>query len=58
MKESEKRYLKKRKNLRIARGEDISYIREKKSVKSINYLIFLAVLYLSSYIYFAFFYFA
>ena len=58
MKESEKRYLQKRQNLRAARGEDASYLKEKNSVKTVNYLIFLAILYLVAYIYFSYFHFA
>ena len=57
MKESEKRYLQKRQNLRVSRGEDASYLKEKNSVKTVNYLIFLAILYLVAYIYFSYFYF-
>lgn len=57
MKESEKRYLQKRNKLRAARGEDAIYKKEQESVKTVNYLLFLGILYLVAYIYFSYFYF-
>jgi len=57
MKESEKRYQERRNKLRISRGEDITYIKERNAIKNLNFLLFLVILYLVAYIYFSFFYF-
>ncbi len=57
MKESEKRYQEKRNKLRVSRGEDVIYIKEREALKNMNYIIFLVLLFLAAYIYFSFFYF-
>ncbi len=57
MKESEKRYQERRNKLRSSRGEDITYIKEQKAVRNMFFGLFLVILYLFAYIYFAFFYF-
>ncbi len=57
MKENEKNYLQRREKLRTSRGEDNIYIKERNAVKNLNFLLFLAILFLVAYIYFSFFYF-